>query len=97
MRKIDNPEVFRFVLLVQHDLAKYLDGSLRMPQDVIQDFIAEVSPKDAGKINPTVMGASIIGVFLQVSQYVIYDRLPGPLARYTDEVSTMCKRILTNH
>lgn len=90
----DNPEVFRFVLLVQHDLAKRLDGSLRMPQDVINDFLLEIKTQDLHDMNPTVIGASIMGIFLQIAQYVIYERLPGPLARYTDDVTTMCKRLL---
>src|SRR5271156_1441848 len=32
-------QVFRFVLLVQHELAKSLPSDLRMPQDVVTDLI----------------------------------------------------------
>ncbi len=89
-----NPLVFRFVLLVQHELSKDLDKELRMPQDAISEFIDGLVKKGICKGNPYLISASLIGIFLQTAQYVIYGRLPGPLSNYTDDVIVLAKRMV---
>ena len=90
----ENPLVFRFVLLVQHELSKDLDKELRMPQDALCDYISSLCEQGVCKGNPALISAALIGIFLQTAQYVIYERIPGPLSKYTDEVIGLAKNII---
>ncbi len=92
----ENPLVFRFVLLVQHELSKDLDKELRMPQDALSDYIDKLVKNGVCKGNPALISAALIGIFLQTAQYVIYERIPGPLSKYTDDVIQLAKRLVIN-
>ena len=91
-------QVFRFVLLVQHELAKSLPGDLRMPQDVVTDLIkAAVASGDLrreAKGEEALMAAAVIGIFLETAVFVLYGRLPGPLSRYVEQVTQAALRVV---
>jgi AcrR family transcriptional regulator len=94
----EQPQVFRFVLLVQHELAKDLPGDLRMPQDVVTNLIREAVA--AGDLHASVAGeepllaAAVIGIFLETAVFVLYGRLPGPLSRYVEQVTQTSLRVV---
>ena len=94
----EHPRVFRFVLLVQHELSKSLPSGLRMPQDVVIDLVktgitlGEV-PRGAKGEEP-LLAAAVIGIFLEVAIFVLYGRLPGPLSRYVEPVTQSAMRVL---
>lgn len=90
----NNPLVFRFVLLVQHELSKDLNDKLRMPQDALREYIEGLVKAGHCHGDPNLISAALIGIFLQTAQYVIYDRIPGPLSRYTDEVIGLTQRMV---
>ena len=92
----ENPLVFRFVLLVQHELSKDLDKELRMPQDALIDYIEGLVKDGHCSGNPALISAALIGIILQTAQYVIYERLPGPLSKYTDDVIALAKKMVLN-
>jgi AcrR family transcriptional regulator len=94
----EQPQVFRFVLLVQHELAKSIPPELRMPQDVVADLVRDAAargeiPKPA-KGEDVLLAAAVIGIFLETAVYVLYQRVPGPLSRYVDIVTQTVLRVL---
>jgi AcrR family transcriptional regulator len=94
----EQPLTFRFVLLVQHELARHLPETLRMPQDVVIDLIrraverGELPARAAPQI--PLLAAMVIGMFLETAAFVLYGRLPGPLSRYVDPVSQATMQVL---
>ncbi len=94
----EQPQVFRFVLLVQHELAKTIPPDMRMPQDVVTDLVREAAakgeiPKPA-KGEDALLAAAVIGIFLETAIFVLYERVPGPLSRYVDMVALSALRVL---
>jgi AcrR family transcriptional regulator len=90
----EQPQVFRFVLLVQHELARTLPGDLKMPQDVIAELAKEAIKRNDGKGDPIQLAAAVIGIFLETAVFVLYGRLAGPLSRYSDAVAEAALRVL---
>ena len=86
----DKQLVFRFVLLVQHELARQLPDDLRMPQDAIQEVVAGQMECAVDDVNAVQVTAAIIGMFLETAAYVLYGRLPGPFVTYTDAIAERC-------
>ncbi len=94
----DQPLVFRFVLLVQHDLARHLPDDQRMPNDIVTELVRWAIAQDvADGGEPVVLAAALIGVFLETATFVLYGRLPGPLSLYADAVTVSALRILGAH
>jgi len=94
----EHPQVFRFVLLVQHELAKSIPPDMRMPQDVVADLVRDAAvkaeiPKPA-KGEEFLLAAAVIGIFLETAVYVLYQRVPGPLSRYVEPVTQSALRVL---
>jgi len=90
----EQPLVFRFVMLVQHELAKDLPPELRMPQDVVTDMITKAIARGEAKGDPAMLAAAVIGMFLETANFVIYGRLPGPLSRYVEPVTAAALRVM---
>jgi AcrR family transcriptional regulator len=88
------PLVFRFVLMVEHDLARRLPADRRMPQDVIADLARAAAAAGGVKEDPGRLSAFLIGLFLQTASYALYGRLPGPLASHADAVAAAALRVL---
>ena len=84
-----HPLVFRYVLLVQHEIACFLPADLDMPQDILERFFTAVKKSRETKHDPALLSAACIGIFLQTASSVIYGRLEGPLARYAGIVSAL--------
>jgi AcrR family transcriptional regulator len=91
----EEPLVFRFVLLVQHELSRTLPSDLRMPQDVVIDLAKEALRRGEAKGDPILLAAAVIGIFLETAVFVLYGRLPGPLSRYSQPVAAEALRVLT--
>jgi AcrR family transcriptional regulator len=90
----EQPLVFRFVLLVQHELTKNLEPNLRMPHDAVTDLVKQgIDSGEAGG-DPVLQAAALVGVFLQTATFVVYGRLDGPLSRYADAVAAISMKIL---
>lgn len=90
----EQPQVFRFVLLVQHELSRTLPTDLRMPQDVIADLAREAIKQGEAKGEAMQLAAAVIGIFLETAVFVLYGRLPGPLSRYAGPVAESALRVL---
>ncbi len=90
----EQPQVFRFVLLVQHELSRTLPTDLRMPQDVVADMAKEGIKRGEAKGDPMLMAAAVIGIFLETAVFVLYGRLEGPLSKYAGPVAESALRVL---
>jgi AcrR family transcriptional regulator len=90
----EQPLVFRFVLLVQHELAHLLPPGLRMPQDVVADLVRAAIARGEARGDPVLLSAALVGVFLQTAVYVLYGRLPGPLSQHVEAVTAAALRVL---
>jgi AcrR family transcriptional regulator len=94
----EHPKVFRFVLLVQHELAKTIPQGARMPQDVVADLIRDAGQNGEiaklAKGEDLVLAAAVIGIFLETAIFVLYERLPGPLSRYVEPVTQSALRVM---
>ena len=87
----DQPLVFRFVLLVRHEQARFLAPEVRMPQDLVAGLIGQHVPDERRAV---VLSAAALGIFLQTAEYVVYGRLPGPLAAYAPDVARSIGRLV---
>lgn len=90
----EQPLVFRFVLLVQHELARHLPEDMRFPQDVIRDLVRQAIADGECAGDVELHTAWLLGIFLHTAEFVLYGVLPGPLVRYTDDVQQTALRIL---
>lgn len=90
----EQPMVFRFVLLVQHEIARFLPEELETPYDVVIDILRAGQERGECRQDPVVLSAAMIGIFLQVASYVVYNRLPGPLTTYIDTVTAQAVALL---
>lgn len=90
----DEPLVFRFVLLVQHELAKHLDADVRTPHDVVTDLVNEGVAMGEVKGDPALLASWLSGIFLNTATYVLYGRLPPPMSSYAVQVAEVSLRIL---
>ena len=89
----ENPMGFRLTVLVQHDQARNLPDDLIMPQDLIAKFLKRHLSREQDDENASFLGAAMLGVFLQVAEQVINDRIPGPLSSQADRVIEILERI----
>jgi len=90
----EQPLVFRFVLLVQHEISPLITHNTVMPQDILTRWLE--AHVDAGTVrgDPLLLSAALIGIFLWTAQYVVYERIPGPLSRYRNDVTDEVLRLL---
>lgn len=91
----DNPTLFRFLLLVQHQgLPRVADGADN-PVSVLHDLVEQgITDGDVGLDDPALATAMILGLILQPATAIIYGRLHGPLSRFSDQINDACLRAL---
>ncbi len=76
-----DPALFRFMLIVQHDLLPRIAATDRTPVDAIIDTVADaVRSGEILEVNPAAATAAIMGIVLQTVVFHIYGRLHGPLS-----------------
>jgi len=72
--------LFRFMLIVQHDLLPRISDQKRVPIAVIENTVAEaIAARELDPIDVAGGAAVILGVVLQTALFQLYHRLPGPL------------------
>lgn len=89
-----DPLVFRFVLLVEHDLARRLPADRRMPQDVVAGLARAATAAGGIDEDPGRLSAFLIGLFLQTASYALYGRLAAPLSSHAGAVAAAALRVL---
>lgn len=87
------PFVFRFVLLVQHELGPYLPHDTLMPHQIIENFLCNIDANIPQQTRTLYAGA-LVGIFIECSSRVVYGHLPPPMSQYASVVCSMCERLL---
>jgi AcrR family transcriptional regulator len=91
----EQPLVFRFVLLVQHELSRQLSGDLRMPNDVVIGMITgAIERREIPPCDPVLTAALLVGMFLETATFVLYGRLEEPLSQHAEAVTAASLRVL---
>jgi AcrR family transcriptional regulator len=91
----DNPTLFRFLLLVQHQaLPRVADGDAN-PVSVLQAMVEQgIRDGELTLLDAALGTAMILGLMLQPATAVVYGRLEAPLSRYASDVAGACWRAL---
>lgn len=90
----EDPVLFRFLLLVQHQSLQRVDGA-ETPVEVVRSVLArgmergEVPPGD-----PELAAALVMGVIIQPATFKTYGRLPGPMTPLAGRLTAACWRLL---
>ncbi|MGH6933747.1 MAG: TetR/AcrR family transcriptional regulator [Dongiaceae bacterium] len=91
----DNPVLFSYLLLTQHDQIKKLSAEMPSPIRVVHRVIAEGLARQAGdKRNPDVVAAMVMGVVMQVAVELMYGRIAGRLTDQAELLIDACWRII---
>lgn len=91
----DNPVLFSYLLLTQHDQIKKLRPEMPSPIRVVHRVIADGLAAMAGpKRDPDVVAAMVMGAVLQVAVELMYKRIPGPLSDRADMLIDACWRLI---
>lgn len=91
----DNPTLFRFLLLVQHQaLPRVPDGEAN-PVVVLQTLVEQgMRDGDITLDDPGLATAMVLGLMLQPATALAYGRLQPPLSRFAPDVAGACWRAL---
>lgn len=89
----DRPYVFRFILLVQHELGPYLPQDTAMPHQIIENFLVSIDA-DMPQQTRTLYAGALVGIFIECSSRVVYGHLPPPMSQYAIAVCRLCERLL---
>jgi AcrR family transcriptional regulator len=76
-----DPDLFRFMLIAQHNLLPRVGPHQRTPVDAVAEMVAEaVRTGEIAPVDPLLAAAMILGVILQTAVFHIYGRLEGALS-----------------
>ncbi len=90
-----DPELFRFLLLVQHGQLPRLTPEMSNPVDHILAFIDEGMRAGAiPKGDPVLAGAMLIGLVVQPATFKAYGRIERSFGAMADELCAACARLL---
>lgn len=90
-----NPDMFRFLLLVQHGQLSRVTEDMQTPVKVLKAVIetamarGEIPDQDA-----EVATAMVMGMVLQVAVSKVYGRITRPLGEVADQLADGCRRAL---
>ena len=91
----DNPTLFRFLMLVQHQGLPRVDRVGANPVAIIRTLIEEASHAGEISLDDIDLGlAMVLGLLLQPATALMYGRLDAPLARYATDIAAACWRVL---
>ena len=90
----EDPVLFRFLLLVQHQSLRRIEGP-DTPVEVVRAAIAGGMAR--GEIlrgDPDLAAALVMGVIIQPATFKTYGRLPGPMAPLAGRLAAACWNVL---
>jgi AcrR family transcriptional regulator len=91
----DNPHLFRFLLLAQHQSLPKLGNTRDSPVQVVRDVIAAAIRAGAiGARDADLAAGMVIGLVLQPAVFVVYGRLSPPFSRYVGDIAAACWRAI---
>ena len=92
----ENELLFNFLLLTQHGFLHQVPPGDTNPVDIIcRHVAAAMAAGDIPPGNATLVAGAIIGVIVQNATFRLYGRLTQGLAELTEEIVTLCLRIVS--
>jgi len=90
-----DPDMFRFLLLVQHGQFERVTAEMRTPVTVLKTMIeaAMVRGEIPGR-DPQVATAMVLGIVLQVAVFRVYGRIDRPLGSLAEQLTEGAWRAL---
>jgi AcrR family transcriptional regulator len=90
-----DPDMFRFLLLVQHGQLERVTAGMQTPVTVLKAVIeAAVARGEIPRQDAEVATAMVLGIVLQVAVFKVYGRLPQPLGALAERLTEGCWRAL---
>ena len=90
-----DPDVFRFLFLVQHGQLARVPADMRTPVRVVRDVIAAgIARGDVPPQDPDLATAMVFGVVTQPAVFKIYGSMKTPLSEHAEAMAAACRRIL---
>jgi hypothetical protein len=91
----DNPVLFSYLLLSQHDQLRKVTQQMANPLTVVRRVIAEALAQQPGDHrDPAVVAAMVMGLVLQVAVERTYGRITVPLTGLADTLASACWRVV---
>ena len=93
----ENPTLYRFLLLVQHEALPRLPKGGSHPMTVLKKIITDAAAAGEAKVeNPGLAAALVMGLMLQPALAVIHGSLKGPLSPFAGDIAAACERVLNS-
>ena len=90
-----DPDMFRFLLLVQHGQLERVAAEMQTPVTVLKAVIeAAVARGEIPAQDAEVATAMVLGIVLQAAVFKVYGRLPRPLGDFAERLTEGCWRAL---
>jgi AcrR family transcriptional regulator len=90
----EDPTLFRFLLLIQHQALPQLPDDIESPVKVLQKVVrAAIASGEIAKADGQLVSAMILGAILQPAVFNVYRHIESPLSRHADEVLAASLRI----
>lgn len=90
-----NPDMFRFLLLVQHGQLSRVSHDMQTPVKVIKMVVeAAIARGEIPRQDAEVATAMVMGMVLQVAVAKVYGRIARPLGEIADDLAAACWRAL---
>lgn len=90
-----DPDMFRFLLLVQHGQLERVTAGMQTPVTVLKAVIeGAVARREIPAQDVELATAMVLGMVLQVAVFRVYGRLTQPLDQVSDRITEGCWRAL---
>ena len=90
-----DPDMFRFLLLVQHGQLERVTVEMQTPVTVLKAAIeAAMARGEIPRRDPQVATAVVLGIVLQVAVFRVYGRIEKPLADFAEQLTESAWRAL---
>jgi AcrR family transcriptional regulator len=90
-----DPDMFRFLLLVQHGQLERVTPEMQTPVTVLKAVIeAAIARGEIPRQDAQLATAMVLGIVLQVAVFKVYGRIDRPLDGCAEELTVACWRAL---
>lgn len=89
------PELFRFLMLVQHQALPRVANDADNPVEVVHRVVAEAMEKGQIARHPAGLATTmVLGLVLQPAFGLVYGRLEPPFSQYAESIAAACRAAL---
>lgn len=90
-----DPDMFRFLLLVQHGQLERVTEDMQTPVKVLKSVLeAAIARGEIPEQDAEVATAMVLGMVLQVAVFKVYGRITGPIGDFAERLAESCWRAL---